>query len=129
MSSVSDSEDEGGAGEDLEIDEDKDLDEEDLSYLLQLENKIKLMKVEWAKAQGDDAAFIESKIRDMQEFLTDAKQQLGITEDVDMMESAKYRKRGRGEVIDDEDGDEGESGDTGLFGRFKLMRKKNTSGN
>ena len=70
------------------------------------------MKLEWAKVDGEDAAFIESKIRDMEEFVAEAKKDLGLDEDIDMADAAKYKKRGRDEVDDAEE-------ESGFFGRFK----------
>lgn len=46
------------------------------------------MKLEWARAEGEDAAFIESKIRDMEEFLLECKKELGLAEDAEMKDAA-----------------------------------------
>ena len=92
-----------------------DLDDDDLAYLLEIENKIKEMKLQWAQEEGDDAAFIESKIRDMEEFLADAKQQLGLEEDTDMVDAAKIKKRGREDVIDGEEESDASGGGVGGF--------------
>ena len=98
--------------------------DDDLEALIRIEDKIKTMKVEWAKAEGDDAAFIESKIRDMEEFLVDAKNDLGLNDDTEMKDAAKYKKRGRGEVEGNDAEDEGSANAVtragkSIFGRFK----------
>ena len=105
------------------MDEDGIIDE-DLQALIRLEDKIKAMKVAWAKAEGDDAAFIESKIRDMEEFLADAKKDLGLDDDTEMKDAAKHKKRGRGDVEGSDAEDEGSANAVtrtgkGIFGRFK----------
>ena len=79
------------------------IDPDDLAYLKEIAAKIDELKIEWAKADGDDAAFIQSKIEEMEEFLAEAKKEFGLLDDVDMTESGKYRKRGLG---DDDDDDE-----------------------
>lgn len=88
---------------------------------MNVEAKIKEMKVEWAKADGEDAAFIESKIRDMEEFLIEAKKELGIDVDTEMKEATENKKRGRNDVVDsDEDaaGNSEEEGE-GFLARFR----------
>ena len=104
--------------EDDEENMDEDYLEEDIKRLVDVENMIKKMKLEWAKADGEDAAFIEGKIRDMEEFLSEAKAGLGIDQDTDMQDAAKTKKRGRDDVIDD-DADADDSGNGGFLGRFK----------
>lgn len=108
---------------------DMDVDDDDITVLISIEEKIKEMKLEWAKASGEDAEFIEGKIRDMEEFLRDAKKELGIAEDTEMKDAASNKKRGRCEVVDgDGDGDtttsknnEGaNSTGRGFLGGFKL---------
>lgn len=98
--------------------EDDDM-EEDIKRLMQVETMIRKMKLEWAKAEGEDAAFIEGKIRDMEEFLTEAKAGLGIDQDIDMQDAAKYRKRERSDVLDDDGDVADDSGNGGIFSRFK----------
>lgn len=100
--------------------EEEDEEDEDIRSLMNLEEKIKQMKVEWAKADGEDAAFIEMKIRDMEEFVADAKAQLGIAVDVEMKDAAMRRKRDRSDVLGDNTTVEGgNDGGGGIFSRFK----------
>ena len=110
---------------DKEEEEEEDVDD-DIVYLMKIEEKIKEMKLEWAQANESDAAFIEDKIRDMEEFLADAKKELGIAEDTEMKDATKNKKRGRGEVGGDGDGDgEAVGGDDGENAGFLARFKRN----
>lgn len=99
--------------EDGSIDDGGDLDEEELDFLIDLEAKILVMRRESATAASrEDAAFIEKKIKEMEEFIREAKTELGIPVDAEMTLETANKKRGRRKkapvVEDDEDNTEDE---------------------
>ena len=110
--SSSDAEEEDGS-----IDDGGDLDEEELDFLIDLEAKILAMRRESATAASrEDAAFIENKIKEMEEFIREAKTELGIPFDADMTLETANKKRGRGKngtgaIVEDDSDDDIEDND------------------
>ena len=98
-SSDSSSSDSSSSSEEEDPEDGQDLSKEqkeDLDYIIDLENKILALRREAATAANiEDANFIDAKIKDMEEFVKEAKIEFGFAVDEDMTLETANKKRGR----------------------------------
>lgn len=83
-------------------DNEEDIDEEDMQFLQDLEAKILALRREAATAaNAEDAAFIAEKIKDMEEFVKEAKIEFGMVVDTDMTVNKKHKNNSSSEGEDE----------------------------